>query len=37
VGVVQAVDPGDDPVATVKFSGYEPKRIKARFLQVAGR
>jgi DNA helicase-2/ATP-dependent DNA helicase PcrA len=37
VGVVQGVDPGDDPVATVKFSGYEPKRIKARFLQVVGR
>ncbi len=37
MGVVQAVDPGDDPVATVKFSGYEPKRIKARFLQVVGR
>ena len=32
VGVVQAVDPGEDPIVTVKFSGYAPKRIKARFL-----
>lgn len=37
VGVVQAVDAGDDPVVTVKFSGYGPKRIKARFLQPSGR
>jgi DNA helicase-2/ATP-dependent DNA helicase PcrA len=36
VGVVQVVDTGDDPVVTVKFSGYAPKRIKARFLQSAG-
>ncbi|APR79975.1 ATP-dependent DNA helicase UvrD/PcrA [Minicystis rosea] len=37
VGVVQAVDPGADPIVTVKFSGYGPKRIKARFLQPGGR
>jgi DNA helicase-2/ATP-dependent DNA helicase PcrA len=36
-GIVQAVDPGDDPVVTVKFSGYGPKRIKARFLVPAAR
>lgn len=37
VGTVQAVDPGDDPIVTVKFSGYGPKRIKARFLVPGGR
>jgi DNA helicase-2/ATP-dependent DNA helicase PcrA len=37
VGVVQAVDPGADPIATVKFSGYGVKRIKARFLLPAAR
>jgi DNA helicase-2/ATP-dependent DNA helicase PcrA len=37
MGTVMGVDPGDDPVVTVKFSGYGPKRIKARFLQLAGR
>jgi DNA helicase-2/ATP-dependent DNA helicase PcrA len=37
VGVVQVIDPGADPVVTVKFSGYGPKRIKARFLQPSGR
>jgi DNA helicase-2/ATP-dependent DNA helicase PcrA len=36
MGVVQHVDAGEDPVVTVKFSGYAPKRIKARFLQGAG-
>jgi DNA helicase-2/ATP-dependent DNA helicase PcrA len=36
-GIVQAVDPGDDPVVTVKFSGYGPKRIKARFLVPSAR
>ena len=35
VGLVQLVDTGEDPVVTVKFSGYAPKRIKARFLQSA--
>ena len=37
VGTVQAVDSGDDPVVTVKFSGYGPKRIKARFLLPSAR
>jgi DNA helicase-2/ATP-dependent DNA helicase PcrA len=37
VGVVQGVDPGADPVVTVKFSGYAPKRIKAQFLKPVGR
>ncbi len=32
-GVVQSVDEGDDPTATVRFVGWSPKRIKARFLQ----
>jgi len=36
VGVVQSVDPGADPLVTVKFSGYGPKRIKASYLQPAG-
>jgi DNA helicase-2/ATP-dependent DNA helicase PcrA len=35
-GVVMTVDPGADPLVTVKFSGYGPKRIKASFLQLAG-
>jgi DNA helicase-2/ATP-dependent DNA helicase PcrA len=34
MGTVQSVDPGDDPIATVKFSGYGPKRIKAAFLRL---
>jgi DNA helicase-2/ATP-dependent DNA helicase PcrA len=33
IGTVQVVDPGEDPVITVKFAGYGPKRIKARFLR----
>lgn len=33
VGVIVEVDPGDDPIATVKFSGWGVKRIKARFLK----
>jgi DNA helicase-2/ATP-dependent DNA helicase PcrA len=33
IGTVQTVDSGDDPVITVKFAGYGPKRIKARFLR----
>jgi DNA helicase-2/ATP-dependent DNA helicase PcrA len=32
-GVVQSVDPGADPIATVKFSGWGTKRIKAAFLR----
>jgi DNA helicase-2/ATP-dependent DNA helicase PcrA len=35
MGVVQAVDAGSDPLVTVKFSGYAPKRIKASFLRPA--
>ncbi len=37
VGVVQSVAGGADPTVTVKFSGYTPKSIKARFLRLAGR
>ncbi len=37
VGVVQSVTGGADPTVTVKFSGYTPKSIKARFLRLAGR
>jgi DNA helicase-2/ATP-dependent DNA helicase PcrA len=33
-GVIEAIDPGDDPIATVKFSGWGTKRIKARFLKL---
>jgi len=33
VGVIMDVDAGDDPIATVKFSGWGVKRIKARFLK----
>jgi DNA helicase-2/ATP-dependent DNA helicase PcrA len=33
IGVVQSIDEGDDPIVTVKFSGYGTKRIKATFLQ----
>ncbi|MDC0746554.1 ATP-dependent helicase [Polyangium mundeleinium] len=33
VGAIIDVDPGDDPIATVKFSGWGVKRIKARFLR----
>jgi DNA helicase-2/ATP-dependent DNA helicase PcrA len=33
VGVIVEVDAGDDPIATVKFSGWGVKRIKARFLR----
>jgi DNA helicase-2/ATP-dependent DNA helicase PcrA len=32
-GVVQSVDPGADPIATVKFPGWGMKRIKASFLR----
>ncbi|KYG07236.1 hypothetical protein BE21_30460 [Sorangium cellulosum] len=32
-GVVESVDPGADPIATVKFSGWGKKRIKAAFLR----
>ena len=35
-GVIQSLDEGDDPIATVKFSGgWGVKRIKARFLKPA--
>jgi DNA helicase II / ATP-dependent DNA helicase PcrA len=33
LGVVQAIDEGEDPIVTVKFSGYGVKRIKATFLR----
>ncbi len=33
VGAIIEVDAGDDPIATVKFSGWGVKRIKARFLR----
>jgi DNA helicase-2/ATP-dependent DNA helicase PcrA len=33
VGVIVDVDAGEDPIATVKFSGWGVKRIKARFLK----
>ncbi len=33
VGVVMDIDPGDDPIATVRFSGWGVKRIKAAFLR----
>ncbi|WP_437799056.1 ATP-dependent helicase [Sorangium sp. So ce693] len=32
-GVVESVDPGADPIATVKFSGWGKKRIKVAFLR----
>jgi DNA helicase-2/ATP-dependent DNA helicase PcrA len=35
-GVVQSIDEGDDPTATVRFVGWGPKRIKARFLAAKG-
>lgn len=35
-GLVESVDPGDDPSVTVKFSGFGKKRIKARFLRFLG-
>ncbi len=35
-GVVQSIDEGDDPTATVRFVGWAPKRIKARFLSIDG-
>jgi DNA helicase-2/ATP-dependent DNA helicase PcrA len=37
VGVVLSVDGSSDPTVTVKFSGYGPKSIKARFLRPAAR
>jgi len=36
LGVVQHIDEGDDPIVTVKFSGYGQKRIKAAFLRFLG-
>ena len=33
VGTIVDVDAGDDPIATVQFSGWGVKRIKARFLR----
>ncbi len=36
VGTVLSVDGASDPTVTVKFSGWGPKSIKARFLRVAG-
>ena len=33
VGVIDAVDDGDDPTATVRFTGWGSKRIKLRFLK----
>jgi DNA helicase-2/ATP-dependent DNA helicase PcrA len=35
-GTVMSIDEGDDPIVTVKFSGYGVKRIKARFLRFQG-
>jgi DNA helicase-2/ATP-dependent DNA helicase PcrA len=35
VGVVRAVGMGGDPVMTVKFAGWAPKRIKLSFLSMA--
>jgi DNA helicase-2/ATP-dependent DNA helicase PcrA len=35
LGWVEDVDAGDDPIATVKFSGHGTKRIKVRFLAPA--
>jgi len=32
-GVVMAVDEGNDPTATVQFTGWATKRVKARFLR----
>ena len=32
-GVVQSIDPGADPIATVKFPGWGTKRIKTTFLR----
>jgi DNA helicase-2/ATP-dependent DNA helicase PcrA len=37
VGTVLSADGGADPTVSVKFSGYSPKSIKARFLRLAGR
>jgi hypothetical protein len=36
-GIILAVEGASDPTVTVKFSGHEPKAIKARFLRLAGR
>jgi DNA helicase-2/ATP-dependent DNA helicase PcrA len=36
MGVVMSIDEGDDPIVTVKFSGYGVKRIKAKFLRFQG-
>ncbi|MFO0616665.1 MAG: 3'-5' exonuclease [Polyangiaceae bacterium] len=35
VGVVEEIEPGQDPTATVRFPGWSSKRIKARFLAFA--
>jgi DNA helicase-2/ATP-dependent DNA helicase PcrA len=37
VGVVLSVDGSSDPTVTVKFSGWGPKSIKARFLRLVAR
>jgi DNA helicase-2/ATP-dependent DNA helicase PcrA len=37
VGTVISADGGQDPTVTVKFPGYAPKSIKARFLRPAAR
>jgi DNA helicase-2/ATP-dependent DNA helicase PcrA len=36
VGTVLSVDGATDPTVSVKFSGWGPKSIKARFLRLAG-
>jgi DNA helicase-2/ATP-dependent DNA helicase PcrA len=36
MGVVQGSSGGDDATVTVKFSGYTPKSIKAKFLRLVG-
>lgn len=33
LGTVMSVDSGTDPIATVKFSGWGPKRVKVSFLR----
>jgi DNA helicase-2/ATP-dependent DNA helicase PcrA len=33
IGFIVDIDPGDDPIATVRFSGWGVKRIKAAFLR----
>jgi len=35
MGVVQSIDEGADPTATVRFTGWAPKRVKVRFLKSA--